>query len=214
MPDPPGGGDDARTPDRPEQPGRDEVSSLGDMLDRLAHANQEGAQVSVDALIEAAGRRSFGALLLVPGLLVLSPLSGIPGVPTLCGIMVLLITGQLLLGRTRFWLPAWLLRRHISYKHLARALKYLRPVARFTDKLLRERWTWLADHRGVYLVALVCALIGVIMPPMELLPFISTVAGAALSLFGIALIGRDGLVACFALGFCLACAALFARTVL
>lgn len=191
-----------------------EATSLGEVLDRLAHAHQEAAQVSVGALLEAAGRRSFGALLLVPGLLVLSPLSGIPGVPTMSGLMVLLITVQLLFGRTQFWLPDWLLRRRIRYAHLARALKFLRPVARFADRLLRPRWGWLAHHRGVYVVALVCAFIGVIMPPMELVPFLSTLAGAALSLFGMALIGRDGLAAFLGLGFCLACMAVFARTIL
>jgi hypothetical protein len=53
-------------------------------------------------MLKTVGQRSFGSLLLLPGLMALSPLSGLPGMPTLFGVMVLLITGQLLIGRNEF----------------------------------------------------------------------------------------------------------------
>lgn len=46
-----------------------------------------------------------------------------------------------------------------------------------------------------------CVLIAVAMPPMELVPFTATGAGAALTAFGLSLIAHDGLVALLAFAF-------------
>jgi hypothetical protein len=45
-------------------------------------------------------------LLLLASVALASPLSGIPGIPTSMGVLVLLIAGQLIVGRDYFWLPA------------------------------------------------------------------------------------------------------------
>jgi hypothetical protein len=52
---------------------------------------------------------------------------------------------------------------------------------------------------GLYAIALLCALIGVAMPSLELVPFSAHIAGLALTAFGLALIANDGLVGLFAL---------------
>src|SRR5690606_3800461 len=135
---------------RSKQLGPLEVSSLGDVLNRLDLAQKDGEVVRVEALLEAVGRRSFGPMLLVPGLLVLSPLSGVPGVPTLSGAIVLLIAVQLLVGRKYFWLPGWIVNRSISYKFFKRSLNALRPLARVVDKVLRQRMVWMAESAGVH----------------------------------------------------------------
>lgn len=173
---------------------RMEVTTLTEMLNRLELAQKENGEVSVDAMLEASGRRSFGPMLLVPGLLILSPLSGVPGVPTLAGVLVLLITVQLLAGRNSFWLPQWILRRSITYDKLVKGIAFLRPIAKVTDKFLRPRITWLTQSAGIYVVAAICLMVAIALPPLELVPFAATSAGVALTLFGLALIGHDGLV--------------------
>ncbi len=182
-----------------------EATTLTEMLDRLEFAERDNDQVKVDAMLDIIGRRSFGPLLLLPGLLVLSPLSGVPGVPSLSGLMVLLLSGQLLMGRQHFWLPAWLLNRCISHKRLQHALRFMRPVARWIDKLLRQRLTFLVESHAVYFVAAMCALVALTMPPLELMPFAATAAGVAITAFGLSLIGRDGLMALLAISFCVGC---------
>ena len=184
-----------------------EVTSLTDVLDRLDLAPKDGEVVRLGAMLDVTGKRSFGALLLVPGLLVLSPISGVPGVPTLSGVLVVLIASQILMGRKHFWLPQWLLNRGVSCALFSRALRLLRPVARVVDRLLRPRLGFLVDNRAVYVVAVVCILVAVTMPPLELVPFAATAAGIAITSFGLALIGRDGLLTLIALGFCAACLA-------
>jgi len=128
--------------------------------------------------------------------------------------MLLLISMQLLSCRSQVWLPRWILQRRITYRRLRQALALIQPVAKATDRLLRPRMTALVEQPGTYAVALICALIGITMPIMEVVPFAATAAGAAISLFGVALVARDGLVMLLAVATCLAGVGVFWRTLL
>ncbi|HVL77523.1 MAG TPA: exopolysaccharide biosynthesis protein, partial [Noviherbaspirillum sp.] len=111
------------------------------------------------------------------------------------GVMVLLITSQLLMGRDSFWLPNWLVRRSVSRSKLDKALHLLRPPARWIDRGVRPRLCALTGPRGAWCIALTCTLLGLSMPPMEIVPFSVNVVGLILATFGLSLIGRDGLLA-------------------
>lgn len=171
-----------------------ELSNLEQLLDQLELVAENQERVSFGNLIQVAGRRSFGTLLLIVGVILASPLSGIPGMATTMAIFVLLIAVQLLVGRRHFWMPRWLLRRSVKRHQLLRALGWLRAPARFIDSFLRPRLTWLVHSTGTYFIALICVLLAMIMPTMELVPFSATAAGFTLALFGLALVAHDGLL--------------------
>lgn len=174
----------------------DHPASLLQVLDCIDHAKHGRDRVALGEILDAVGRRSFGPLLLVAGLVTLAPVIGdIPGMPTLMACMVLLVAGQLLWRREHFWLPRWLLVRSVSHDALDRGMNWLRPPARYVDRLLRPRLTRLVGDTGVLVIALCCVLIALAMPPMEVIPFSANGAGLALTLFGLALIGKDGLIA-------------------
>jgi hypothetical protein len=174
---------------------REDPQNLQQLLDRIGDADHEDERVKLDAIVEKVGRRSFGPLLLLAGVITASPLSGIPGMPTLMALLVLMIAAQLLLRRDAFWLPQWMLRRTVSCSKRDKALSWLRPVAGFIDRFLRPRLSFLVGGTGTYAIAVICVLIAMSMPPLELLPFAATLAGAAIAIFGLALIAHDGLVA-------------------
>ncbi len=182
----------------------EELTNLEDLLHRVGDAAEGEDRVSLGAVVEAVGNRSFGPLLLVGGVIALSPLSGIPGMPTIVATLVLLIAIQLLFGRKHFWLPGWLLKWSVPRGHLHKALKWLWPPARFIDRWLRPRLTILIRGAGTYLIAIVCVVIAAGMPALEPVPFAATSAGAALTVFGLSLIARDGLLALLAFGFTVA----------
>lgn len=175
------------------------ITSLEELLQRLRAADQDRDRVTVGAMLEVVGQKSFGPLLVLAGAIAFSPLSGIPGVPTLVALLVLLTAGQLLCGRKHFWFPQWLRSRSFSRKHYEKVLAKARPVARVIDRLFRPRLTLLTRRAGGYLIAIVCFCIAAAMPPMELLPFAATSAGAALTAFGLALIAHDGVMTLVAL---------------
>ena len=152
--------------------------------------------VTLGALIDEIGTRSFGPLLLLAGLVTVMPVVGdIPGVPTVMALLVLLVAGQLLVGRDHFWLPRWVLARRMRRDRLLRALGWLRRPARWVDRLLRPRLAWLVRGPGQYAIAVACVVIALAMPPMEFVPFSANAAGAVLLAFGLALIARDGVFA-------------------
>lgn len=176
-----------------------DIKNLQQMLDRIEESAGDQERVSLGTVVEAVGSRSFGPLLLLAGVIMASPLTGIPSVPTSMGILVLLIASQLLLRKQHFWLPDWLLRRSISVQRLKRVIGWVRPSARFVDRWLRPRLTLFIDGVSIYVIAMACIAIAAGMPVMELVPLSAHIAGLALTAFGLALIARDGLLALLAL---------------
>ena len=69
--------------------------------------------LTVREMLDRVGARSFGAALLVPSLVLVSPLSAIPLVPTISGLLILTIATQAFLGREHLWLPKFLSRRKL-----------------------------------------------------------------------------------------------------
>lgn len=176
-----------------------QVTTLEQLLDRIDDAVTGNDQVKFSAILHMVGRRSFGPLLLLSGIIAVSPIIGdIPGIPTSVGIFVVLVSGQMLFGRDYFWLPNWLLERSVSRRSLCKALKWLQRPARAIDRFLRPRLTALTERLGGYVIASVCCLIGAVMPAMELVPLTANGAGAALTAFGLSLIAHDGLIAIIA----------------
>jgi hypothetical protein len=175
-------------------------TDLVQLLDRIEGGATDREQISLDHILDAIGRRSFGPFLLLAGLVTVVPVLGdVPGVPTLMGLLVLLTGAQLLLQRDHFWLPGWLLRRSVSRGSLCRAIGWMRRPARVVDRWSRPRLTTFTQGAGTYVIAVACLVIAAGMPAMELVPFSANGAGAALLAFGLALIGQDGVIALLAL---------------
>ncbi len=166
--------------------------NLESVLQKLDGAADGEERVSIGGMLEATGQRSFGVLLLVPGLLVLSPLSGIPGLPTFFAVMIVLVATQLLIGRHHFWLPRWLLKRSASRRKYDKAMGFLHRLAKHVDRIMRPRLEWLTTGIAVRMTAVLCVLIAITMPPLELLPFANSLAGAILTLLGLGMMARDG----------------------
>lgn len=179
-----------------------EPKNLEELLDRIGDAVGDRDEISLGMILDEVGRRSFGPLLLLAGLITLAPVIGdVPGVPTIMALLVLLIALQVLFRQEHVWLPGWLLRRSVERGKLQKSLKWLRRPARFIDRFLRPRFTALTHDGSTYLIAVICVLIALAMPVMEVVPFSANGAGAVLTAFGLSLIARDGLMALLALGF-------------
>lgn len=179
-----------------EQP----VTDLEELFDCIGEAAAQNPheKVSIDSIMDMIGRRSFGLLLLLAGLIILAPVIGdIPGVPSIMGMFIFLVAIQLLIGQEHFWLPNWLLQRAVPADKLIKAVEWLRKPAHYIDKLIRPRLPLFVNGIAKYLIAVVCILIALMLPFMEVIPFSANAGGLALVAFGLALIARDGLLALF-----------------
>jgi len=182
--------------DTSDTPHQAPPADLTGLLERIQQTGHRRESVSLGAILDSVGRRSFAPFLLIAGLVTLAPLVGdIPGVPTLMAILVVLSAIQLLLGRDHIWLPAWLLERRVSRVRFVKAVRWMERPAHWIDSLLRQRLIQLTRPPAHLAVALTCLLIALAMPPMEVVPFTANGAGLALTLFALALLANDGLMA-------------------
>lgn len=175
---------------------REGTHELEDQLARVAEAAAHDDRVSIEEILEIMENVSFGALLLVAGLVTLVPIIGdIPGVPTTMGVLVVLGSAQLLLGRESMWLPRWLRERAVRASTVTKVIDRIQPVAHAIDRVLRPRFDLFVRGTATYVIAVTTLLLGAVMPVMEFIPFSANLAGVVLTALGLALMVRDGLLA-------------------
>ena len=169
-----------------------EPTSVGDVLDELDELADKGDQVCVRDVLDDFGRRSFGPFMMIPALIEISPLGGIPGVPTALALFIALIAAQLVIGREHIWMPEFVQRRSVESGKLHKAVEKLRGLGQWLDEHSQDRLEkltvgiWLR-FAGVVVIALCCT-----VPPLELLPFASTLPMLAIIMIGLGLTVRDG----------------------
>lgn len=168
--------------------------AVGKMLDELEKLVEDNEKTTMGEVVEVLGQRSFGPFLLLPALLEMSPVGGIPGVPTVLAAIIVLFAAQIVIGRKHMWLPGFLERRSLRTKRIGKAMPFLRKAGSFLDRWFHGRIKTLT--RGAWLrAAAICVIVlALTVPPLELLPFASTAPMAAIAAFGLAMLVGDGLL--------------------
>ena len=164
-----------------------------DILDDLDRHGGDG-EVSVGTIQREIGEKALGAFLFLPAILEISPLGGVPGVPSFLAAIIAIVAVQVLIGRHRLWLPGFVERAHVSGSKLCTAVRYLRGPARFIDRFFHDRLRALTTAPFDRIVALVCLALTLTVPPLELIPFATTIPMATIALLGLALLFDDGLL--------------------
>jgi len=176
----------------------EELGRLHALFDAVLRSG-DGDRVTVDDALAAVGQSSFGALILLPALVLVSPLSGIPGMPTTLGIVIFLVCVQYLVGRDRIWLPGRIRRAGIARRRLEGAFCRVRPFVRLLDRLVKPRLCFLVNRLSCAVFAAICATLALTFPPLEALPFVATTTASVIALYGFAILARDGVVGILAL---------------
>jgi hypothetical protein len=155
----------------------EEVKDIEQMLERIEQAAEGKERVSVGRVMEAIGSRSFEPLLLFAGVILVSPLCGIPGMPTTMSLFVMLIAAQPLLRKDHFWLPQ----------------QILEPLLDRTKLTKTTRRLWRPAQRGTRPVAIFCARIALGPPATGLM---RTAAATAVLVLALAGCSSSGTVKC------------------
>lgn len=170
--------------------------SIADVLRTvLGHEDDVGdGKISLDDIVGAFGNRAFGILFLLFGLPNCFPMP--PGIPVLCGIVVGVVALQMLLGRQTLVLPRWLGSRRIARSLIESAIGKSKPVLRRLEAISRPRYPSLTGdlmRRAVGLAGLALAV--ALMAPIPI--FGGIPAGIAVTVLGLALTQRDGILLSF-----------------
>jgi len=180
----------------PRRRARHSHERLSELLDRLAHED-DSERIAFGDLLEAVGERAFGALILVFSILAVM-VGIIPGISTLLGLPLLLLSIQLAIGSPRPWLPRSVSARSLERSEFARVVVAVRPRLRRLEKLLKPRLLVLTStwaERGIGLCCLIAAVL-VFLP----IPLGNLLPAVALCAFGLALMERDGVLMLLGLG--------------
>lgn len=158
-------------------------------------------QVTLGDILQLAGERTFGFLLVVLSLPSALPIPA-PGYSTPLGIILLILGGQLMLGKAVPWLPPKLLGqrmpRHHAQKIIRRALPWLRRI----ELISRPRLRPICTSRGGRLLlgaAVSLMAVSMILP----IPGTNTLPAIGIFITGFGLLDDDGLISLAGLVVCL-----------
>lgn len=171
-----------------------DMTKATEILRALDGATDGQTEVSLGRVNEHIGHRGTGALLMLPAALELTPIGGIPGVPTAIALVISIFAVQILIGREDMWLPGFLERRSVSAERLADAIDRLHPAAEWADRHTGRHLRILTEPPAPRIVALAIVALCATVPVLELIPFASSIPMGTIVLFGFALLTRDGRV--------------------
>jgi hypothetical protein len=99
-------------------------------------------------------------------------------------------------GRPRPWFPRKFDKRGVSKDHLHRIAQKMRPWEERIERVLKPRMCMLTNHRAARVIGLICLVLSVIL--WLPIPLGNHVPALAMTLFALALIYRDGVMAILA----------------
>ena len=167
---------------------------LESILDQADDIAGEDGKADLKTLIESFDDRAFGPVLTLLGLLAVSPVGAIPGVPIVLAAVVILFAGQILFGRTSPWLPGFVGEMSIEEEKISSMQDKANDWLARIDGLLRPRIEWAAGGFARRIAACIVILLSFVMMPLEAVPFAVAIPAVGITLFGIGLTARDGLV--------------------
>ena len=171
-----------QTPSAPAEHRRTFSEVLGDL------AQADGANLTLEEIVEAFGERGFGALILMVALVSLLPWP--PGSKAILSVPIILMGLELAFQRDRVWIPRWTLNRGLPRETFARALKRVMKPIRLVERLSRPRMPWLTGEIADVVTGLTCVFLAVMMAlPV---PFGDLLPGVTLIVLGVGVMQRDG----------------------
>jgi hypothetical protein len=166
---------------------------LEDLAGRLKDEAQ-AESVSAGRMMKAAGRASYAPLLLLLAFVTITPIGSIPGVSIATGIVLLLLGGQMLAGRDRPWIPAWIERRSVKGNRVRKGLEKSDGLIRWFDRLPRPRLRRFTEGGWPRAVAAGVIVMGLLMFPLAFVPWGVLAPAVALLIVSLGLMGDDGLL--------------------
>jgi hypothetical protein len=170
---------------------RQPAQNFTSLLDCLVKETS-GEKVTLGQLMHIVERRSFGAVILLLGLVAVSPLTIVPGATWIVATVTLLFSIQLLFAMKHPILPEKLLKLELSRSRLQSFVKASRKMAHTADKLTAPRLGFLTRPPFIVGVALICIAAALVTYPLGLIPLGPVLPGISILLMGIGLTARDG----------------------
>lgn len=147
--------------------------------------------MTIAQILDALDARAFGLAILLFAIPSVIPMP--PGVPTVVGIALLIVSIQMVFGRVELWLPSFLSKRDFSRKALVSGFEKIKPQLEFIERFARPRLLFLTGRVGTVVIGVVVLVMAVVLilplPPGGNFP-----PALACAILGMALVERDGFI--------------------
>jgi hypothetical protein len=151
----------------------------------------EGERVSFREILTHLRHRAFGFTLLIFALPCCLPMP--PGIPTVCGIAIVIIALNLIAARQRLWLPSMIADKSIARADLKRTVERWVSYLERLERICKPRLPIVTEPVGKILIGIVILVLGLIM--ILPIPFLGNMPpGFAASVIAIGITERDGLI--------------------
>ena len=148
----------------------------------------EAERLSFTDLAAQLHSRAWGGLLFIFAAINVLPLP--PGTSVFFAIPLMIVSAQMVLGRASPWFPARIDRRGVKTSELQRLIAKIQGVEARIERVLKPRLGSLTGPTATRLIGIVCFLLALLAAIP--IPLFHMAPAAAILLFGLALIYRDG----------------------
>jgi hypothetical protein len=151
----------------------------------------ESEKVTVREILDSLDARSFGLAVLLFSLPSVVPMP--PGIPTVVGIILLIVAVQMVIGREELWLPGILSKRAFDRKALVGAFEGLAPKLAILERVMKPRLLFMTGRIGAILIGVIVLVMAIVLilplPPGGNFP-----PALACAVLGLGLAQRDGAI--------------------
>lgn len=147
--------------------------------------------ITIGEIKDILSDRAFGTLMLLFALPNLVPLP-IPGISTILGTPLIILSYQLMKGRKSPWFPKWLANRSLDSNKIKRTLLYIIPYIIQLEFLLKPRLSFLAEYPLDKFIASICLIMSIIMALP--IPLGNWFPAFTICLFALSIIEKDGVL--------------------
>lgn len=151
----------------------------------------ESERVTIAEILDALDNRAFGLATLLFAIPSVIPMP--PGVPTVVGIALLIVSLQMVMGRQELWLPKFLSKQGFSRKSLVSGFEKIKPQLEFIEKFSKPRLLILTGKAATVIIGVIILVMAIILilplPPGGNFP-----PALACAVLGMGLVERDGIV--------------------
>ncbi|MGL5874292.1 MAG: exopolysaccharide biosynthesis protein [Xenococcaceae cyanobacterium] len=151
---------------------------------------QQGEKVYFRNLLLGLGDRAFGWTLFICSLPEALPLP-IAGVSAIIGIPLVLVSGQLVLGFRKPWLPKWIGDRSFKRKDFEKIVRKSLPYLNKVEHLIRPRWEFMISPAIERLLGVIIFILAIVITLP--IPFGNFLPAIVVVLISLGILEKDGM---------------------
>jgi hypothetical protein len=151
---------------------------------------QQGEKIYLRNLLLGLGDRAFGWTLFICALPEALPLP-VAGLSAIIGIPLVLVSGQLILGFQKPWLPRWIANRGFKRRDFEKIVRKSLPYLNKVERLITPRWEFMTSKSMERLLGVIIFIMAILITLP--IPFGNFLPAIAVVLISLGILEKDGI---------------------